>query len=528
MELNNAIFLFLLPTVVFLLAAFSGLRSTSEHPQKTIQLGSLAVLLSVFVSALGAYWVYFNGAEQTQFIGFANLGFSLRLDSLSIIIYAMISLLAWFVYRFSINYLDGERRHGVFLGQIALAVCFVQLLVLSGNLLTLLLAWSCMSLALHRLLLFYSERPRAVVAAQKKFFAARLSDAFLITACVLIYLEFGTGEIASIFEQIKSEDFMLTWKSQIGTLLLVFAAATKSAQFPIHAWIIEVMETPTPVSALLHAGLINAGPFLMIRFSPLLDTIGWISYVLVGIGFVSALFGTIVYTTQPSIKIALSYSSIAHMGFTMMLCGFGVYSAALLHLISHSFYKAHAFLSSGGMVKRTKILNITKMEQRASIGLTLFSFIFAAIIFLVLAALWGVDFKEEMMLLVIGMVFVLGLTSLLGQTIISKIDAQTIFKVVGRAIFVSLSFIILEEGIRFLIQDQIPLLSTPSFMMLIFLVVIFAIFFVVNLSLLNKQLPNENSFWSRNAVHIRNGLYVNQYIDKWLQAAVIRKNKNFK
>lgn len=288
------------------------------------------------------------------------------------------------------------------------------------------------------------------------------------------------------------------------------------------------METPTPVSALLHAGLINAGPFLMIRFSPLLDTIGWISYVLVGIGFVSALFGTIVYTTQPSIKIALSYSSIAHMGFTMMLCGFGVYSAALLHLISHSFYKAHAFLSSGGMVKRTKILNITKMEQRASIGLTLFSFIFAAIIFLVLAALWGVDFKEEMMLLVIGMVFVLGLTSLLGQTIISKIDAQTIFKVVGRAIFVSLSFIILEEGIRFLIQDQIPLLSTPSFMMLIFLVVIFAIFFVVNLSLLNKQLPNENSFWSRNAVHIRNGLYVNQYIDKWLQAAVIRKNKNFK
>lgn len=528
MEFKNLIFLFLVPSCFFILAAISGMRTTKDYPSSTIRLGSLAVILSIVMSVVGAFLVFKEGVGQSQFVGIANLGFSLRIDSLSIIIYGMITLLGMFVYRFSINYLDGEKRHGVFLGQIALAICFVQLLVLSGNILLLLLCWSLMSFALHRLLLFYSERPRAIVAAQKKFLTARLSDVFLIAAFVLIYLEFGTGEISSIFEQIKGETYDVTWKSQLGTLLMVFAAATKSAQFPTHPWIIEVMETPTPVSALLHAGLLNAGPFLMIRMAFLLDAVGWVSYVLILIGFLTALFGTIVYTTQTSIKIALSYSSVAHMGFTMMLCGFGVYSAALLHLISHSFYKAHAFLTSGSVVERTRILNITKMEQYTSLGLSFFSFGVAACIFILIAGLWGINFKDQLMLLVVGMVFVLGLSSLLGQTIISKIDTQTVFQLIVRSMLFSLSFLFLEEGMRFIIHDQIPLMLAPKMLMLVFFAVIFAVFFVVNLSMINRKTLNENSFWSRNAVHIRNGFYVNQYMDKWLQAAVIRKNRSGK
>lgn len=528
MALNNLIFLFLIPTVLFFLAAFSGTQANQGRLKSTIHLGTIAIVSSILLSIFGAFWLYHNGPTHTQLLGFSNLGLSLRIDSLSMIVYSMIALLAWFVFRFSINYLDGEKNHSLFLGQIALAVSFVQLLVLSGGILIVLLAWSLMSFALHRLLLFYSDRPRARVAAKKKFLTARLSDAFLLAGLVLLFAEFKTGEITAIFEQINSVSFVSTWKSQLGALMLVFAAATKSAQFPTHPWIIEVMETPTPVSALLHAGLLNAGPFLMIRMSPLLDSAPWVSYVLIVMGFITALFGTIVYTTQTSIKIALSYSSVAHMGFTMMLCGFGVYSAALLHLISHSFYKAHAFLSSGSVVERTRILNITGMVQRSSFGLTLFSFLVAAGIFLLLAAIWGIDFKEQMMLLVVGMVFVLGLTSLLGQTIISKIDTQTVLAVLGRAFLVSLSFLSLEEGIRYLIQDQIPILEAPEMLMLVLLAVVFSVFFVVNLSMINKKVLHENSFWSRNAVHFRNGLYVNQYLDSWLQAAVIRKNRNNK
>lgn len=528
MEISNLIYLFLIPTCLFMLTGYFGLRASENHPKSAIRIGTWAIVLSILLSIFGAYWIYVNGAAQTELIGFSNLGLALRIDSLSMIVYGMIALLAWFVFRFSINYLDGEKKHGVFLGQIAMAIAFVQILVLAGNILTLFLAWSLMSYFLHRLLLFYSERPRAQVAAKKKFLSARVSDAFLLAGLALIYFEFETGQIATIFELINNGSFDFTWKIQIGVLLLVLAASVKSAQFPTHPWLIEVMETPTPVSALLHAGLLNAGPFLMIRFSPLLDALGWISYLLVVIGFVTALFGTIVYTTQTSIKIALSYSSVAHMGFTMMLCGFGVYSAALLHLVSHSFYKAHAFLSSGSVVERTRILNTTSLGQRSGLGLPIFSFLVVASVYLILASFWGVDFQNEMMILVVGMIFVQGLTSLIGQTVISKIDIQTGFVVIGRAIFASISFLVLEEGIRLFVQDQIPILSKPDLPMLIFLAIIFLLFFIVNVSMLNKKRLQENSFWSRNAVHIRNGLYVNQYLDSWLQSAVVRKNRNNK
>ena len=132
--------------------------------------------------------------------------------------------------------------------------------------------------------------------------------------------------------------------------LLVTAALLKSAQFPAHGWLIEVMETPTPVSALLHAGVINAGGFLILRFSGVisLSTPSLETMALVG-GF-TALFGSVVMLTQTSVKVSLAYSTIAQMGFMMLQCGLGAFPAALVHIVAHSLYKAHAFLTSGSVI----------------------------------------------------------------------------------------------------------------------------------------------------------------------------------
>ena len=133
--------------------------------------------------------------------------------------------------------------------------------------------------------------------------------------------------------------------------LLALAALLKSAQFPTHGWLTEVMETPTPVSALLHAGVINAGGFLLIRFADVMVLHPSVMAVLVMIGGFTALFGGLVMLTQPAVKTSLAWSTVAQMGFMVLECGLGLFPLALLHIVAHSLYKAHSFLASGAAVE---------------------------------------------------------------------------------------------------------------------------------------------------------------------------------
>ena len=134
--------------------------------------------------------------------------------------------------------------------------------------------------------------------------------------------------------------------------LLAIAALLKSAQFPTHGWLTEVMETPTPVSALLHAGVINAGGFLLIRFADVMLLAPGVLAALVMIGGFTALFGSLVMLTQPAVKTSLAWSTVAQMGFMIFECGLALFPLALLHIVAHSLYKAHSFLASGGAVEQ--------------------------------------------------------------------------------------------------------------------------------------------------------------------------------
>jgi NAD(P)H-quinone oxidoreductase subunit 5 len=269
-------------------------------------------------------------------------------DGVSGLMLLLVSFVGFIVSRFSVRYLDGEAAQGRYFRWMGFTVGAVSLMVTAGNLLFFFLAWVMTSLGLHQLLLHYRHRPAAHRAAWTKFAISRLGDAFLICALVLSFRMFGTFEFTELFSQASR---LAGPESDPGhkaiAWLLMLGAITKSAQFPFHVWLPDTMETPTPVSALMHAGIVNAGGYLVIRMSPMFELAPMSLSVLALVGTLTACFGGIVMMTQSSIKRSLAYSTIAQMGFMMLQCGLGAFSAAMLHIIAHSVYKAYAFLSSG-------------------------------------------------------------------------------------------------------------------------------------------------------------------------------------
>ncbi len=193
----------------------------------------------------------------------------------------------------------------------------------------------------------------------------------LLVAMILTYYCFGSFDYRDIFASAANAQFVIADKyhllSWIGTLFVI-GAMTKSAQIPFHSWLPDTMETPTPVSALMHAGIINAGGFLIIRLSPLVSQSHVALDLLAIVGAATAILGAVVMLTQTSIKRTLAYSTIAQMGFMMLQCGLGAFSAALLHIIAHSLYKAHAFLSSGSVLESAARMANASNQARQSAG----------------------------------------------------------------------------------------------------------------------------------------------------------------
>ena len=227
---------------------------------------ALAVALATMVA------VIISGPMISMTLGFAGIGFGLYIDMLSAIMFLLVSFVGLVVMRYSRTYLDGDPRQSVFMTWLLLTLAAILTVIISGNLAQFILAWVATSVGLNKLLLFYGERQAAQLAAKKKFIASRIGDVCLIGAAILLLSVFGTLEFSSLFAQAKLAAASGQQSSLVGVVavLIVVAALLKSAQLPMHGWLIEVMETPTPVSALLHAGIINAGGFLVLRMADML------------------------------------------------------------------------------------------------------------------------------------------------------------------------------------------------------------------------------------------------------------------
>jgi len=353
--------------------------------------------------------ILMQGSQTSLRVGGITL---IYLDVLSVGMAVLIALIGWVIVRYSRTYLAGDARQGVFFQWLGATLGSVSLLVVAGNFLVLLAAWISTSLCLHYLLTFYAERPGAVLSARKKFLFSRAADLFLIGATILLHRTFGTLELPALLEKARAmipADASLALN--LGILALACGAILKSAQFPFHTWLPDTLETPTPVSALMHAGIISAGGFLLIRMSPVVVLAPHVLNLLALVGAVTAIFGSLVMLTQTSIKKALAFSTVAQMGYMVMECGLGLFGLAALHLVAHSFYKAHAFLSSGSTISQAAPVPFSSRASGSGFfgaGWVVLSLVLCA----ALGWLFGLSLDREPGILVTGGILAMSMATL--------------------------------------------------------------------------------------------------------------------
>ena len=418
-----AVLVALPPLVLLAIAAIpTPLANAHARGLRDAVVGLLAAALAAAVAAAGLATVT-GPIDRVMLAAPAPLPLNLGVyfDALSAVMVLLITGVGLVIARFSIRALDGEPGQGAFFKWLAFTLGSVLLVVISRNLLMLTAAWMLTSFGLHQLLLQYPDRPWAVWAARKKFLISRLGDAFLLVALGLTLARFGSTDYATIFAEaeVLRADGGAGWSVGLISLFLVLGAMTKSAQVPFHSWLPDTMEAPTPVSALMHAGIINAGGFLVIRLSPVIALSPASLDLLAVVGAVTALFGGLVMLSQTSIKRALAFSTIAQMGFMMLQCGLGGFTAAVLHIVAHSAYKAHAFLASGSVLDAATRLQTTPRPPLRGLaaGLSLLAAAGLAGGICVAALMTaGLDPVTKPGGIILAVVLALALTTLLWQT----------------------------------------------------------------------------------------------------------------
>lgn len=265
----------------------------------------------------------------------------------------LVQLLGTVIGAFSARYLQGEPGQRRYLAALAAVLTAVHLLLMADHWLLLVAAWTAVGAALQHLLCFYPERPFARLAAYKKRLADRVADGLLLGAAGLAWAEVGSGSLSALSTHVAAHGMSVSLHAS--ALALVLAVILRTALLPVHGWLIQVMEAPTPVSALLHAGVVNLGGFVLIRFAPLLEQAAPARAVLLVFGLATAVLGGMVMLTRISVKVRLAWSTVAQMGFMVLECALGLYTLAALHLVGHSLYKAHAFLAASSVVRQTRL-----------------------------------------------------------------------------------------------------------------------------------------------------------------------------
>jgi NAD(P)H-quinone oxidoreductase subunit 5 len=340
------------PVAYLLAATYSSPGHVVGRAWFVAELAAVAALAAVLASAGLSGWRYATAGTPADVTG--------------LVVATLITTLGWVIVRFSARYLAGERRQRTYIAALSFTLAAVTVVVLAQHLGVMFLAWIASSLGLHRLLTFYAHRPGAQAAAHKKFIASRAAELCLLASVLLIYDQTGTLLLGGIADHVAALGG-LTPGLYAAAVLVALAVILKTAQLPVHGWIIQVMEAPTPVSALLHAGVVNLGGFVLIRIAMLLEGAPAAQALLVGIGGLTALLAGLVMMTRVSIKVRLAWSTCAQMGFMVMECGLGLYELAFLHLVAHSLYKAHAFLTAGDAVLETRrrALSVAPGERAA-------------------------------------------------------------------------------------------------------------------------------------------------------------------
>ncbi|GGE78562.1 NADH dehydrogenase subunit L [Streptosporangium jomthongense] len=355
------------PAALLALAGFSGWTRNPLKQNHCWRLAEKLLVLSMITTLLIAIVLLVDLQNGAASGSFATSGswFGLYPAGIACWMALMVGFIGWVILRFSERYLRGDPGRERFLPWFLLTIVCVLVLVMTNNLLVLAGAWVGVSVSLHHLLTLYPERPQARMAAIQKFIVSRAGDALVVGGVVLLYVHHGTFYLPEMI-QAQSAQPSSSLALTMASVVLALAALLKCAQIPFHGWLLRVMEAPTPVSALLHAGVINLGGFLWLRLFPVFDGFTAGHLILLTVGGLTAVIAVLTMMTQHSVKHALAWSTCAQMGFMLFEIGMGAYTLALLHLLAHSLYKAHSFLASGRTVKASAVGIF--MQQRAPAG----------------------------------------------------------------------------------------------------------------------------------------------------------------
>ncbi len=316
-----------------------------------ISIVAIASGFAIFLYVFGQ----FNESGPAEFarewftIGSTKITLGMAIDQLSVVMLGVITFVALLVQIYSVSYMEEESRFGWFFGVHSLFAASMLILVLANNLLLLYVAWELVGLCSYLLIGFWYEKRSASEAAKKAFITTRIGDVGLLIGIILLYRTAGTFDTSTIIH-IAQEGGFADSTLMAAVLLIFLGAMGKSAQFPLHVWLPDAMEGPTPVSALIHAAtMVVAGIYLVARIFPLFEVADPSLTVVAVVGLSTAVIAASIALVMTDLKKILAYSTVSHLGFMMLALGSGAYVVAMFHLFTHAFAKALLFLSAGSV-----------------------------------------------------------------------------------------------------------------------------------------------------------------------------------
>jgi NADH-quinone oxidoreductase subunit L len=314
--------------------------------------------LSTFVAFAGALVAFFglwaadpSDREQVSTAytwlaaGDFEVDVQILLDTLSSTMMLIVSGVGGLIVWYSMGYMAGDDEERRYFAYMSLFVFSMLLLVQAGNFLLLLVGWGLVGLASYLLIGFWHYKPEAVAAAKKAFVMNAIGDATLALGLVLLIWGTGTLQFVGVFEDVDS---LSTTTVNLVALGLLGGAVAKSAQIPLHTWLPDAMEGPTPVSALIHAAtMVTAGVYLLVRASPIFEAAPDVQHLAAILGAITLLVAGVVALVQWDIKRVIAYSTMSQIGYMFLAAGIGAYGYAIFHLMTHAFFKALLFMSAG-------------------------------------------------------------------------------------------------------------------------------------------------------------------------------------
>ncbi len=357
--INICIVILFLPLFGFTTVIFFGKRIPKLYLFEVAILG-IALLLSIIVGyvKLSYYdtkdiisvftWISMSNAPG---IGGLDIELGLKIDNITVMMLFVVNLISFLVHVFSIEYMRGDRLYTRYFAYLGIFTFSMLGIVLTHNLLMMYIFWELVGLSSYLLIGFWYEKKSASDAAKKAFIVNRIGDVGMFIGIMILFTQYKTFTFDVIYAQIAAGNIPFgsnAWLTAAG-ILIFMGAVGKSAQFPLHVWLPDAMEGPTPVSALIHAAtMVAAGVYLVVRIFVMLTADAMLVIAVVG-AFTSLVAATIALT-QNDIKKVLAYSTVSQLGYMVMSLGVGAYAFAFFHLVTHAFFKACLFLGSGSVI----------------------------------------------------------------------------------------------------------------------------------------------------------------------------------